>query len=85
MQSIMILILCGILCGCAGSILTKRGVTGYMPRATGNDTGNVIRVVTAGWNIPRQSGHRFRCGGPPTAMANMAQLEERIATLRSWR
>jgi hypothetical protein len=25
------------------------------------------------------------CGGPPTAMANMEQLEERIATLRSWR
>jgi superfamily II DNA or RNA helicase len=25
------------------------------------------------------------CGGPPTAMANIEQLEERIATLRSWR
>jgi superfamily II DNA or RNA helicase len=25
------------------------------------------------------------CGGPPTAMASMEQLEERIATLRSWR
>lgn len=24
------------------------------------------------------------CGGPPTAMASMEQLEERIATLRSW-
>ena len=28
---------------------------------------------------------RKACGGPPTAMANMEQLEERIATLRSWR
>ena len=28
---------------------------------------------------------RTLCGGPPTAMANMEQLEERIATLRSWR
>ena len=28
---------------------------------------------------------RAACGGPPTAMANMEQLEERIATLRSWR
>ena len=28
---------------------------------------------------------RAKCGGPPTAMANMEQLEERIATLRSWR
>ncbi|OLT23400.1 hypothetical protein BJF78_32370 [Pseudonocardia sp. CNS-139] len=28
---------------------------------------------------------RARCGGPPTAMANIEQLEERIATLRSWR
>ena len=28
---------------------------------------------------------RAHCGGPPTAMANMEQLEERIATLRSWR
>ncbi len=28
---------------------------------------------------------RAQCGGPPTAMANMEQLEERIATLRSWR
>jgi superfamily II DNA or RNA helicase len=28
---------------------------------------------------------RTACGGPPTAMANMEQLEERIATLRSWR
>jgi superfamily II DNA or RNA helicase len=27
---------------------------------------------------------RAKCGGPPTAMANMEQLEERIATLRSW-
>ena len=27
---------------------------------------------------------RARCGGPPTAMANIEQLEERIATLRSW-
>jgi superfamily II DNA or RNA helicase len=25
------------------------------------------------------------CGGPPTAMASIEQLEERIATLRSWR
>ncbi len=25
------------------------------------------------------------CGGPPTAMATIEQLEERIATLRSWR
>src|SRR5690606_41031671 len=24
------------------------------------------------------------CGGPPTAMASIEQLEERIATLRSW-
>ena len=24
------------------------------------------------------------CGGPPTAMATVEQLEERIATLRSW-
>jgi hypothetical protein len=24
------------------------------------------------------------CGGPPTAMATIEQLEERIATLRSW-
>lgn len=28
---------------------------------------------------------RKLCGGPPTAMANIEQLEERIATLRSWR
>ncbi len=28
---------------------------------------------------------RTLCGGPPTAMASMEQLEERIATLRSWR
>ena len=28
---------------------------------------------------------RKSCGGPPTAMANMEQLEERIATIRSWR
>jgi hypothetical protein len=28
---------------------------------------------------------RRSCGGPPTAMANIEQLEERIATLRSWR
>ncbi len=28
---------------------------------------------------------RAKCGGPPTAMASMEQLEERIATLRSWR
>jgi superfamily II DNA or RNA helicase len=28
---------------------------------------------------------RTACGGPPTAMANIEQLEERIATLRSWR
>jgi superfamily II DNA or RNA helicase len=28
---------------------------------------------------------RQACGGPPTAMASMEQLEERIATLRSWR
>jgi superfamily II DNA or RNA helicase len=28
---------------------------------------------------------RTSCGGPPTAMANIEQLEERIATLRSWR
>ncbi|AIJ24886.1 MULTISPECIES: DEAD/DEAH box helicase [Amycolatopsis] len=27
---------------------------------------------------------RRACGGPPTAMATMEQLEERIATLRSW-
>lgn len=27
---------------------------------------------------------RALCGGPPTAMATMEQLEERIATLRSW-
>ncbi|CRK55824.1 DNA or RNA helicases of superfamily II [Alloactinosynnema sp. L-07] len=27
---------------------------------------------------------RRTCGGPPTAMASMEQLEERIATLRSW-
>jgi uncharacterized small protein (DUF1192 family) len=24
------------------------------------------------------------CGGPPTAMASVEHLEERIATLRSW-
>jgi superfamily II DNA or RNA helicase len=28
---------------------------------------------------------RTHCGGPPTAMATIEQLEERIATLRSWR
>jgi superfamily II DNA/RNA helicase len=28
---------------------------------------------------------RKHCGGPPTAMATIEQLEERIATLRSWR
>jgi hypothetical protein len=28
---------------------------------------------------------RKSCGGPPTAMASIEQLEERIATLRSWR
>jgi superfamily II DNA or RNA helicase len=28
---------------------------------------------------------RRSCGGPPTAMASVEQLEERIATLRSWR
>jgi superfamily II DNA or RNA helicase len=28
---------------------------------------------------------RKQCGGPPTAMATIEQLEERIATLRSWR
>jgi superfamily II DNA or RNA helicase len=28
---------------------------------------------------------RALCGGPPTAMATTEQLEERIATLRSWR
>src|SRR5215207_3247183 len=28
---------------------------------------------------------RTACGGPPTAMASIEQLEERIATLRSWR
>ena len=28
---------------------------------------------------------RTLCGGPPTAMADIEQLEERIATLRSWR
>ncbi|SHJ98342.1 Superfamily II DNA or RNA helicase [Pseudonocardia thermophila] len=28
---------------------------------------------------------RAKCGGPPTAMATIEQLEERIATLRSWR
>ncbi len=28
---------------------------------------------------------RTLCGGPPTAMASMEQLEERIAALRSWR
>jgi hypothetical protein len=28
---------------------------------------------------------RTACGGPPTAMATIEQLEERIATLRSWR
>ena len=27
---------------------------------------------------------REYCGGPPTAMASIEQLEERIATLRSW-
>jgi superfamily II DNA or RNA helicase len=27
---------------------------------------------------------RRHCGGPPTAMASVEQLEERIATLRSW-
>jgi predicted NAD/FAD-binding protein len=28
---------------------------------------------------------RRHCGGPPTAMATIEQLEERIATIRSWR
>jgi superfamily II DNA or RNA helicase len=28
---------------------------------------------------------RAKCGGPPTAMASIEQLEVRIATLRSWR
>ncbi|BBG01482.1 MULTISPECIES: DEAD/DEAH box helicase [Pseudonocardia] len=28
---------------------------------------------------------RAHCGGPPVAMASIEQLEERIATLRSWR
>jgi uncharacterized small protein (DUF1192 family) len=28
---------------------------------------------------------RRSCGGPPTAMASVEQLEERIATLRTWR
>ncbi|MCF7549746.1 DEAD/DEAH box helicase [Pseudonocardia sp. WMMC193] len=28
---------------------------------------------------------RRQCGGPPTAMATIEQLEERIATIRSWR
>ena len=28
---------------------------------------------------------RAHCGGPPVAMASMEQLEERIATPRSWR
>lgn len=28
---------------------------------------------------------RVQCGGPPTAMANIEQLEQRVATLRSWR
>jgi len=28
---------------------------------------------------------RVQCGGPPTAMASIEQLEQRIATLRSWR
>ena len=28
---------------------------------------------------------RTQCGGPPTAMASMEQLEERIAALRTWR
>lgn len=28
---------------------------------------------------------RALCGGPPTAMASIEQLEERIATMRSWR
>jgi superfamily II DNA or RNA helicase len=39
-------------------------------------------------NTPHGKIHnelRTRCGGPPTAMANIEQLEERIATLRSWR
>ena len=39
-------------------------------------------------NMPHGKIHnelRTRCGGPPTAMANIEQLEERIATLRSWR
>jgi hypothetical protein len=27
---------------------------------------------------------RRACGGPPTAMASVEHLEERIATLRSW-
>ena len=30
------------------------------------------------------SALRKACGGPPTAMATIEQLEERIATLRSW-
>jgi superfamily II DNA or RNA helicase len=28
---------------------------------------------------------RAKCGGPPTAMASIEQLEERIATLRTWK
>ena len=39
-------------------------------------------------NTPHGKIHnelRTRCGGPPTAMATIEQLEERIATLRSWR
>lgn len=39
-------------------------------------------------NTPHGKIHndlRASCGGPPTAMASMEQLQERIATLRTWR
>ena len=34
-----------------------------MPRHTGKAPGKTIRIGTAGWNVPRQSGHRFASGG----------------------
>ena len=34
-----------------------------MPRYPGNVPDNVIRIGTAGWNIPRQSGQRFASAG----------------------
>jgi uncharacterized protein YecE (DUF72 family) len=36
---------------------------GYMPRQPENAPDKVIRIGTAGWNIPRQSGQRFTSAG----------------------